>query len=53
MIQEILISLGAGVTVGGVFSLVGAAVPAPPNLPGLLGVVGLTIGYTLVTLVKK
>jgi XapX domain-containing protein len=53
MIQDILLSLGSGIAVGGFFAIVGAAVPAPPNLPGLLGVAGLTVGYTLVTLVRK
>lgn len=53
MIYDIIISLGSGVAVGAFFAVVGAAVPAPPNLPGLLGVAGLTVGYTLVTLVRK
>ena len=42
--QEI-ISLLSGIGVGAVFGFVGAAVPAPPNIAGILGIVGITVGY--------
>lgn len=44
MIQTLL-TLVAGFAVGAVFSLMGAPVPAPPTLTGVLGIAGLTLGY--------
>lgn len=43
----ILIAFGGGLAVGGVFALIGATAPAPPNAAGLMGVVGITAGYAL------
>ena len=45
---EVLLSVVTGIVVGGVFALVGATVPAPPNLAGVMGVVGITLGYLVV-----
>lgn len=50
--QQEVISLLTGAVVGTAFGIIGAAVPAPPNLAGLLGVVGITVGYTIVALVR-
>lgn len=51
-IQEYLLPLITGGVVGAVFSLAGTTVPAPPNIPGVLGVVGITLGYMVVTAVR-
>ncbi len=45
---EYIVPLITGAAVGALFSLVGAYVPAPPNIPGVLGVVGITLGYMIV-----
>jgi XapX domain-containing protein len=52
-IQEYLLPLITGGIVGAVFSLAGATVPAPPNIPGVLGVVGITLGYMAVAAFKQ
>jgi len=38
-----------GAIVGGVFSAFKLPIPAPPAVAGLMGIVGLWIGYSLVT----
>jgi XapX domain-containing protein len=42
--MESLLALLAGVLVGVLFSLVGLPLPAPPVLPGVMGVVGVYAG---------
>lgn len=49
---DILIATAVGMLVGGTFALFGAQVPAPPNIAGVMGVVGITVGYMLVTQLK-
>jgi hypothetical protein len=49
---EIVISLISGLLVGGFFGAVGAAVPAPPNVAGVLGIVGITLGYAFMNFLK-
>lgn len=51
--QEYLFPLITGGVVGAVFAIAGAPVPAPPNIPGVLGVVGITLGYIVVAALKK
>ena len=36
-----------GLAVGAVFSLFGLSIPAPNNLAGILGIVGLFVGYII------
>jgi XapX domain-containing protein len=50
--MEYLMPFITGGIVGAVFAVVGAYVPAPPNIPGVLGVVGITLGYMLATHLK-
>lgn len=50
--MEYLIPLVTGAIVGAVFAAVGAYVPAPPNIPGVLGVVGITLGYMAAAYLK-
>jgi XapX domain-containing protein len=48
-VGESLVALMTGALVGSVFALVGSTVPAPPNIPGVLGVVGITLGFMAVS----
>jgi len=43
-----LLALLTGLIAGGVFAFVGVPIPAPPELPGVLGIVGIFLGYQLV-----
>ncbi|MGY4688382.1 XapX domain-containing protein [Salibacterium sp. K-3] len=43
--QEALLSLLTGLGVGFLFALVRLPIPAPPALPGVLGVAGIFLGY--------
>lgn len=51
-VGEALVALLTGAVVGSVFAIVGSTVPAPPNIPGVLGVVGITLGFMLVSHLK-
>lgn len=42
------VALLTGVIAGSVFGLVGVPIPAPPELSGLLGIVGIFVGYRAV-----
>ena len=46
--RDIILSLLTGAAVGGIFSLFKLPVPAPPVFAGLMGIVGLWIGYGIV-----
>ena len=43
-----LLALLTGLIAGGVFALIGVPIPAPPELTGVLGIVGIFVGYRLV-----
>ncbi len=43
-----LVALGTGLIAGVVFGLLGVPIPAPPELAGILGIVGIFVGYKLV-----
>lgn len=47
--RDILMTTLVGAVVGGVFSAFKLPIPAPPVFAGLMGIVGLWIGYALVT----
>lgn len=49
---EIVVSLLSGLLVGVFFGAVGATVPAPPNVAGVMGIVGITLGYAFISLLK-
>ena len=51
--MEIIKSLLAGALCGGFFSLVKLPIPAPPVISGLIGILGIFLGYTLVALIRK
>ena len=46
--KELIYTTLTGVAVGGVFSIFKLPIPAPPVFAGLMGIVGLWIGYALV-----
>jgi XapX domain-containing protein len=46
--REILLTTAVGAAVGAVFSIFKLPIPAPPVFAGLMGIVGLWIGYGLV-----
>jgi XapX domain-containing protein len=47
--KDILMTTGVGAITGAVFSAFKLPIPAPPVFAGLMGIVGLWIGYALVT----
>jgi XapX domain-containing protein len=47
--REILMTTLVGAVVGGIFSAFKLPIPAPPVFAGLMGIVGLWIGYAIVT----
>ncbi|NBW58614.1 XapX domain-containing protein [bacterium] len=47
--RDIVMTTLVGTIVGGVFSAFKLPIPAPPVFAGLMGIVGLWIGYALVT----
>jgi XapX domain-containing protein len=48
-----LLALGTGAIVGAIFAVVKLPIPAPRVLPGIIGIVGLWLGYVMVTLVVR
>ncbi|MBI4063208.1 MAG: DUF1427 family protein [Elusimicrobia bacterium] len=50
--QKLLLSLTSGVIAGALFRLIGLPVPAPNTLAGVLGIVGLFLGYFFVERLK-
>ena len=43
-----VLALLTGLLTGGIFAVLEAPIPAPPNLAGVLGIVGIYLGYVLV-----
>lgn len=43
-----VLALATGLVCGAAFKLVDVPMPAPPELPGLLGIVGVYLGYKAV-----
>lgn len=46
--ELVLLGLVTGAITGVFFALVDVPIPAPPELPGLMGIVGIYLGYKLV-----
>ncbi len=44
----IVLGLLTGFITGAFFALLDVPIPAPPELPGLMGIVGIYLGYKLV-----
>lgn len=45
--KEIILALLTGLVVGAIFKLLKLPLPAPPILPGVLGIVGIYLGGIL------
>ncbi|QLG28894.1 DUF1427 family protein [Halorarum halophilum] len=45
MTLQLVLALLAGVFTGALFSAIQVPIPAPPSLPGLLGIGGIFLGY--------
>lgn len=43
-----LLALVTGTILGAVFAYIHIPIPAPPELPGLLGIVGIYLGYKII-----
>lgn len=46
MLQS-LASIGTGLLVGIIFAMLRLPIPAPPVLPAVFGIMGITLGYML------
>ena len=46
--KEVFLTTLVGAVVGGIFSVFKLPIPAPPVFAGLMGIVGLWIGYGIV-----
>jgi XapX domain-containing protein len=42
------LALATGIAMGGIFGFLDVPMPAPPELPGLMGIVGVYVGYKVV-----
>jgi XapX domain-containing protein len=45
--KEVLLSTVSGLTVGALFSFLNLPIPAPPTLPGVMGIIGIYLGFIL------
>lgn len=45
MVSQLVLALLTGIFAGALFSVIQVPIPAPPNLPGILGIVGIFLGY--------
>lgn len=43
-----VLALLTGIVTGGLFTFLGIPMPAPPKLPGVMGIVGIYLGYKVV-----
>lgn len=48
MASQLLLALLTGLFAGALFGVVQTPIPAPPNLPGILGILGIFLGYRAV-----
>jgi XapX domain-containing protein len=44
----IALSVLTGLLTGAIFRFLNVPIPAPPNLPGVLGIVGIYVGYQVI-----
>ncbi len=47
-LQLVVLGLLTGLLTGAFFAVFDVPIPAPPELPGLMGIVGIYLGYKLV-----
>lgn len=43
-----VLATATGIAVGALFAYLRVPIPAPPELPGIMGIVGIYLGYKLV-----
>ena len=46
--QLTVLALLTGLVTGGLFRFLNIPIPAPPELPGLMGIVGIYLGYRVI-----
>ncbi len=46
--QLTVLALLTGVAAGALFRFLNVPIPAPPELPGIMGIVGIYLGYRLI-----
>lgn len=46
--QLTVLALLTGIVAGALFRFLNVPIPAPPELPGIMGIVGIFLGYKLV-----
>ena len=51
--KEIILAFITGFNTGAVFSIVKLPIPAPPTLAGLMGIIGIFLGYVVVKYFTK
>lgn len=47
-VEVSVLAMLTGILLGAVFAYIQVPIPAPPELPGLLGIVGIYVGYKLI-----
>ncbi|MFB6253339.1 MAG: XapX domain-containing protein [Halobacteriaceae archaeon] len=45
----VIMALITGLLAGGLFAFLQIPIPAPPNMSGIMGIVGIYLGYKIVT----
>ncbi|GAB6137272.1 XapX domain-containing protein [Halanaerobaculum tunisiense] len=45
--NQVLLSTLSGLLVGGLFSLLNLPIPAPPSISGVMGIVGIYLGFVM------
>lgn len=45
-------AMATGIVTGAVFNAAGVPIPAPPNVAGIMGIVGVFLGYKLIEVVS-
>ena len=46
--NDAILALLTGALTGATFKLIDVPIPAPPEIPGILGIVGIYLGYKLI-----
>ena len=49
--KQALLSAVSGLTVGALFSFLELPIPAPPTLSGVLGIIGIYLGFILMNMI--
>jgi XapX domain-containing protein len=46
--NQIILSAISGLIVGGIFSFLNLPIPAPPTLSGIVGIIGIYLGFVII-----